>query len=60
MADIVDILITFFLGALGIHRMIKGHWISGIVYLCTGGLFMIGWIIDLVYVITDKPLMWQQ
>ncbi len=53
------ILVTFFLGGLGIHRFLKKYWLSGIVYLCTGGLFGIGWIIDLIFVIIDKPLFWQ-
>ena len=60
MADIVEILIVFFLGGLGIHRMLKKHWISGIVFLFTGGLFFIGWLIDLIYTIQGKPLFWQQ
>ncbi len=62
MADndkLIQILITWFLGALGIHRMIKGYWLSGIVYLFTGGLFFIGWLYDLYCVITDKALFWQ-
>lgn len=58
MADLVDILITFFLGPLGIHRFLKGYMLSGIVWLLTGGLFLIGWLIDLIYVITDKSLIW--
>ncbi|MHA1556655.1 MAG: NINE protein [Candidatus Heimdallarchaeota archaeon] len=58
MADILEILITFFLGVFGIHRMIKGHWLSGIVWLLTGGLFTIGWIIDVIWVIMGKPLFW--
>jgi TM2 domain-containing membrane protein YozV len=36
-----------FLGFLGIHRMYMGKWISGIVYLLTGGLFLVGWLYDL-------------
>ncbi|HUU77906.1 MAG TPA: TM2 domain-containing protein [candidate division Zixibacteria bacterium] len=55
---IIMILVTFFLGYLGIHRFIKGYWLSGIVWLCTGGLFGIGWIIDLIWVILDKALIW--
>ncbi|WP_121173609.1 NINE protein [Kushneria sinocarnis] len=39
------ILLTF-LGALGIHRMYMGKWLTGIVYLLTGGLFMIGVLYD--------------
>lgn len=40
-------LLLAFLGIFGIHRMYMGKWISGIVYLCTLGLFGIGIIFDL-------------
>ena len=36
-----------FLGFLGIHRFYMGKWISGIIYLLTGGLFTVGWLYDL-------------
>jgi len=39
------ILLTF-LGLLGIHRMYMGKWISGIVYLLTGGIFGLGYLYD--------------
>lgn len=39
------ILLTF-LGAFGIHRMYMGKWVTGIIYLCTFGLFGIGYIYD--------------
>ena len=39
------ILLTF-LGAFGIHRMYMGKWISGLIYLCTFGLFGLGYIYD--------------
>lgn len=39
------ILLTF-LGFLGIHRMYMGKWLTGIVYLLTGGLLGIGIIYD--------------
>jgi TM2 domain-containing membrane protein YozV len=39
------ILLTF-LGAFGIHRMYMGKWITGLIYLCTFGLFGIGYIYD--------------
>ena len=39
------ILLTF-LGLLGLHRMYMGKWITGLIYLCTGGLFTVGWIYD--------------
>lgn len=44
--NVAWILLTF-LGMFGIHRFYMGKWISGIVYLCTGGLFFVGWLYDL-------------
>src|SRR5471030_664240 len=35
-------LLLTFLGVFGLHRMYQGKWISGIIYLLTGGLFLIG------------------
>ena len=35
-----------FLGVFGIHRFYMGKWITGLLYLVTGGLFVIGWIYD--------------
>ena len=39
------ILLTF-LGLFGVHRMYMGKWLTGILYLATGGLFGIGYIYD--------------
>jgi TM2 domain-containing membrane protein YozV len=39
------ILLTF-LGVFGIHRMYMGKWITGVIYLLTGGLFLIGVLYD--------------
>lgn len=35
-----------FLGLFGVHRMYQGKWISGILYLFTGGFFMLGVLYD--------------
>ncbi len=43
--NIAWILLTF-LGVFGIHRFYQGKWISGILYLVTGGVFLIGIIYD--------------
>lgn len=40
------ILLTF-LGVFGVHRFYLGKWITGIIYLCTFGLFGIGYLYDL-------------
>jgi TM2 domain-containing membrane protein YozV len=39
------ILLTF-LGLFGIHRFYMGKWLSALLYLCTGGLFLVGYIYD--------------
>ncbi len=39
------ILLTF-LGVFGIHRFYMGKWLSGIVWLLTGGLFFFGYLYD--------------
>ena len=43
--NVAWILLTF-LGLFGVHRMYMGKWITGIIYLLTGGLFFIGYIYD--------------
>ncbi len=40
-------LLLIFLGYLGIHRFYMGKILTGILYLCTGGFFVIGWLYDL-------------
>ena len=35
-----------FLGMFGVHRMYMGKWITGILYLFTGGFFLLGWLYD--------------
>ena len=37
-----------FLGLFGVHRMYMGKWITGVLYLFTGGLLGIGWLYDFV------------
>lgn len=39
-------LLLTFLGFFGIHRMYMGKWITGLIYLCTVGLFGFGYIYD--------------
>lgn len=37
-----------FLGVFGVHRFYLGKWLSGILYFFTGGLFLVGYIFDLL------------
>ena len=43
--NVAWVLLTF-LGVFGIHRFYLGKWFTGILYLLTGGLFLIGYIYD--------------
>ncbi len=43
--NVAWILLTF-LGVFGIHRMYMGKWLTGLLYLITGGLFLIGVVYD--------------
>lgn len=36
-----------FVGFAGIHRFYNGKWITGILWLLTGGLLLVGTIVDL-------------
>ncbi len=44
--NIAWLLLTF-LGLFGFHRMYMGKWITGLIYLCTVGLFGFGYLYDL-------------
>jgi TM2 domain-containing membrane protein YozV len=52
------LLLCLFFGWLGIHRFYVGKIGTGLLWLVTGGLFTIGWIVDLILIIlgsfTDK------
>jgi TM2 domain-containing membrane protein YozV len=43
----VTYLLWFFFGPLGVHKFYLNKFGMGILYILTGGLFLIGWLIDL-------------
>lgn len=49
-SKIVALLLCIFLGTLGIHRFYVGKIGTGILYLLTGALFGIGWIVDIIWI----------
>ncbi|MCH5201025.1 MAG: TM2 domain-containing protein [Oscillospiraceae bacterium] len=42
------LLLCIFLGTLGVHRFYEGKIGTGVLYLLTGGLFLVGWIYDII------------
>ncbi|MEM7310992.1 MAG: NINE protein [Planctomycetota bacterium] len=42
-----------FVGFAGIHRFYSGRWVTGLIWLFTGGLLCIGQIVDL-FLIPDQ------
>ena len=43
----VNFLVTFFLGFLGIHRFMQKKYVTGFIWLFTCGLFGVGWFVDM-------------
>ncbi len=54
MEQLPAILITVFLGELGIHRFLAGKIGTGILWLLTGGCLGIGWLVDVIMVCTGS------
>lgn len=49
-SKVAALLLCIFLGGLGVHRFYVGKIGTGIVWLLTGGVFGIGWIVDIVLI----------
>jgi TM2 domain-containing membrane protein YozV len=43
----VSWILLAFLGLFGVHRFYMGKWITRLIWLFTGGLFLLGWLYDL-------------
>jgi hypothetical protein len=55
---IVKFLLTFFLDPIvqGINRILRGKVIIGLIWIITGGLFGIGWLIDIITMLLNKDI----
>ncbi|WP_369294989.1 NINE protein [Acutalibacter sp.] len=51
---IVALLLCIFLGTFGVHKFYEGKIGMGLLYLFTFGLFGIGWLVDIIIILT-KP-----
>jgi hypothetical protein len=55
---IPDLILTIFLDPIwqGINRILRGKLIIGVIWIITGGIFGIGWLIDIVTMIMYKDI----
>jgi hypothetical protein len=54
----IVLILTIFIGWLvqGINRILRGNLIIGVIWIVTGGLFTIGWIIDIICMVLYKDI----
>ena len=55
---IINLILTIFFDPLvqGINRILRGRLIIGILWIVSGGIFGIGWIIDIVTMLIHKDI----
>ena len=55
---LVNLILTIFFDPLvqGINRILRGKLIIGVLWIITGGIFGIGWLIDIVTMLIHKDI----
>ena len=53
-SKITALLLCIFLGGLGVHRFYVGKIGTGIIWLLTGGILGIGWLVDIIMIAVGK------
>ena len=55
---LVNLILTIFFDPLiqGINRILRGRLIIGILWIITGGVFGIGWIIDIITMLVNQDI----
>ena len=55
---LINLILTVFFDPLvqGINRVLRGRLLIGIIWIFTGGLFGIGWIIDILTMLLNKDI----
>ena len=53
-----NVILTLFFDPIvqGINRILRGRVIVGIIWIITGGLFCIGWMIDVITIVVSKKI----
>ena len=49
---LITLILCVFFGYIGLHRFYVGKTGTGILYIFTAGLFLIGWIVDIVSIVS--------
>ena len=55
---IPNLILTIFLDPIvqGVNRILRGRLIIGVIWILTGGVFGIGWFIDIITMVVHKDI----
>ena len=55
---VIKLVLTIFFDPIvqGINRVLRGKLIIGIIWIITGGIFGIGWVIDVITMLLNKDI----